>query len=121
MGLDTNIFVDGESIYYYRKNWELQDWWNNLAKQKYPDLLRELYTEEDAVFFGWEDWELIDANNEILDDPDPDFNCIDIPVTLEDWEKFLVSVGGVDTYEECNCRVMDALKTGKKVFINGWW
>jgi hypothetical protein len=120
MGLDTNIIVDGKSIYYYRKNWELQDWWNSLAEKKYPHLLRELYTEEDRIKYKWEDWELIEYNNEILDDPTPDFNCVDIPITPEDWEEFMSSVNR-EVYSECNERVLDAFKKGKKVFINGWW
>lgn len=124
MGLDTNIYAGKNSIYYFRKNWELQGYFNDLCKRRYPDLKKPLFTEEQAHQWGWPDWQLIEENEMRMAEPE-DCNCLHIPITIEDWSEFMEKVGSSSDYFEdykiCTDRITDAIAAGQKVTIHGWW
>jgi hypothetical protein len=118
MGLDTNIKTDeGIDLYYFRKDWEIQQWWIDLARVKYRHLENKWNGEKPI-----EETDGIDREHYKKIYEEGDFNCVDIPITPEDWDLFMKSKS-VNTreYAECNKRVLDAFKKGQKVFINGWW
>ncbi len=121
MGLDTTIYAKEEPIYYYRKNWDLQDWFNKLGEEKYKHLAQAPRTKED---YDWDisDEELQEENERRK--TEIDFNCVKIPVTEEDWDLFTMEMDtkyGSGYDEECDKAVRAAFKAKKEVFVYGWW
>jgi hypothetical protein len=125
MGLDTTIYADGEPIYYYRKNWELQNWFNKIGEEKYKHLAQRPLTRDELGADWYSDDDVAEINKRRL--TEIDFNCIAIPVTEEDWDLFTMAMEVEykqdydEMYKECDEAVRAAFKAKKEVAVHGWW
>jgi folate-dependent tRNA-U54 methylase TrmFO/GidA len=123
MGLDTYIRTEkGEELAYFRKDWTLQQWWIDLARVKYLDLANKWDGEKPI-----EETDGIDKEYYKKIYEEGDFNCVAIPITKEDWIKFLDYINNnhgdeyFQSYKEATEKILGASTYGEKVFIYGWW
>ena len=123
MGLDTYIRTEkGEELAYFRKDWTLQQWWIDLARIKYLDLANKWNGEKSIEKTSGIDQEYWKEEYE-----KGDFNCVNIPITKEDWIEFLNYIKNkhddeyFHSYKEVTGKILGASTYGEKVFIYGWW
>jgi hypothetical protein len=123
MGLDTYIKTEkGKELAYFRKDWLLQQWWIDLARVKYRDLANKWEGKKSI-----EETDGIDKEHYKQIYEEGDFNCVDIPVTEEDWIKFLDYIKNkhdyeyLESYKMVTEKILGALAFEEKVFIHGWW
>lgn len=123
MGLDTTIKTDAkEELAYFRKDWILQQWWIDYARIHHRDLSNK-WTGAKPI----EETEGINREyyKELYEKGD--YNCVDIPITIETWKQFLEETKEkhgweqVSYYGDITRQIYGAITEGSKVYINGWW